>query len=278
MTSTEVTLKAGPSKVATALLMALVVLAGVVGAGCSSSAPSGPATAPDAYVGAAGLTITPSPSDWTFTNGQTISVSMGPNKVFTPFLRLNIIQCADPGGTEANLPTSFVACDGNTIEPNSVIPKADGSFTEAYYTIYKLPNTSLGEPDVHSRVRRHQPVRALRGRGPERLLQAQGVLPPLLRQRYRIGAESVTGRPRPPVGLGLRRGHRSRRGLLALGPMLASSAGTAAAADLKSRSPLRRRTVVTTTVRSSRCRWGRTRSSHLDCGSTSSSVPIRAAR
>ncbi len=152
MTSTEVTLKAGPSKVATALLMALVVLAGVVGAGCSSSAPSGPATAPDAYVGAAGLTITPSPSDWTFTNGQTISVSMGPNKVFTPFLRLNIIQCADPGGTEANLPTSFVACDGNTIEPNSVIPKADGSFTEASYTIYKLPNTSLGEPSTSTPV------------------------------------------------------------------------------------------------------------------------------
>ncbi len=146
MTSTA-TLRARSPKGAAAVLLALVALSGVVGAGCSSgSTPSNAATASDAYAGATGLTITPSPSNWAFNNGQTVAVSMGPNKVFTPGLRLNIIQCADPGGTEASLPTSFTVCDGNTIEANSVIPQKDGSFTEKDYTIFKLPNTSLGEP------------------------------------------------------------------------------------------------------------------------------------
>ncbi len=72
---------------------------------------------------------------------------MGANHVFTPLSHVNIVECADPGGTRANLPTKFLECDENTIQGDTVVVSADGSFNEKSYTIYALPNLSaLGEP------------------------------------------------------------------------------------------------------------------------------------
>ena len=91
------------------------------------------------------LTITPGP----YHDGQAIKISVGPNKHFTPFASIKILQCSDPGGTTANLPTSaLLHCDGNTIQGNTVLVGRDGSFSQDGYVVYVLPNTSLGEsPD-----------------------------------------------------------------------------------------------------------------------------------
>ncbi len=90
-------------------------------------------------------TVAISPSASAYANGQTVSVSVGPNSLFTPASRVVILECSDPGGSVANLPTSFSSCDGNTVEADSVIVEANGSFSESAYTLYALPNAVLGE-------------------------------------------------------------------------------------------------------------------------------------
>jgi hypothetical protein len=108
--------------------MVLVATAGLAGA-----------TAPT-------LTITRGP----YHDGQLINVSVGPNHYFKPYSRINIIECADPGGKSKNLPTSIDSCDGNTIQGNTILVQRNGSFSERGYQIYALPNaTQLGEmPDT----------------------------------------------------------------------------------------------------------------------------------
>jgi len=80
-----------------------------------------------------------------FSNGQTISVTVGANGMFTPHAGVNILECADPGGSAANLPTDITACDGNTIQGTTVLVTGDGSFSESSYQVYSLPNSVLGE-------------------------------------------------------------------------------------------------------------------------------------
>ena len=88
------------------------------------------------------LNITPGP----YHNQQFINVSVGPNHYFTPYSRINIIECADPGGRARNLPVSVIACDGNTIQGNSILVQRNGSFAERHYQLFALPNASvLGE-------------------------------------------------------------------------------------------------------------------------------------
>ncbi len=88
------------------------------------------------------LTITSGP----YVNGQSINLSVGPNKFFKPYSRVNVIECADPGGKSKSLPTSVLACDGNTIQGNTILVKPDGSFSERSYQVYALPNAlQLGE-------------------------------------------------------------------------------------------------------------------------------------
>lgn len=83
-----------------------------------------------------------------YRSGEAVDVSVGANTLFKPGLRVNILECADPGGTAANLPTSVEDCDGNTIQANTVLIHPDGSIDETQYTIYSLPNQVLGEePD-----------------------------------------------------------------------------------------------------------------------------------
>ena len=88
------------------------------------------------------LTVTPGGS---LHDGQTIDLSVGPNTLFTPHARVNVLECADPHGTTANLPTDVSTCDGNTIQGNTVLVGADGSFSVAGYTVFQLPSTALGE-------------------------------------------------------------------------------------------------------------------------------------
>jgi hypothetical protein len=88
------------------------------------------------------LTVTPSTD---LHDGESVAVSVGPNSVFTPNSRVNILECADPGGSVANLPKSDSTCDGNTIQGNTVLVAANGSASDPDYTIYLLPSPALGE-------------------------------------------------------------------------------------------------------------------------------------
>ena len=126
---------------AVSIPLGMVALMGaVLLAGCSGSAVSSTAT-----TSASGLQVSGTANGWSFHDGQIVKVSMGPNKIFTPYLRLDIIMCANPGGTKAHLPTSLADCDANTIQGDSVIPAKDGSFSESAYNIYRLPSAALGE-------------------------------------------------------------------------------------------------------------------------------------
>ena len=91
------------------------------------------------------VTISPGSSSGAFTNGQTVTISVGPNSLFAAHSRVNMIECADPGGSQANLPTSLSTCDANTVEGDTVLVQPDGSFVEHGYTLYALPNEVLGE-------------------------------------------------------------------------------------------------------------------------------------
>ena len=93
-------------------------------------------------VAAPALSITPGP----YHDGQRINVSVGSNHYFKPYSRINIIECSDPAGKAQNLPISILACDGNTIQGNTILVQRDGSFSERGYQVYALPNASeLGE-------------------------------------------------------------------------------------------------------------------------------------
>jgi len=78
-------------------------------------------------------------------DGESVSVSVGVNGFFTPDAHVNILECADPGGSQANLPKSISSCDGNTIQGNTVLVAANGSFSDSHYTLYALPSSALGE-------------------------------------------------------------------------------------------------------------------------------------
>ena len=134
---------AGPGAVRRPLLIGLavgaVIMVGLVTSSCSSSPSTDSSGRPTAVL---------SPSSTTYHSGQTISVSVGPNKYFAPFARIVILQCADPGGSSAHLPINDSTCDGNTVPGHSVLVAKDGSFSTSYQKIFSLPNPVLGEtPD-----------------------------------------------------------------------------------------------------------------------------------
>ncbi len=82
-------------------------------------------------------------------NGELINLSVGANHFYKPYSRINLLECADPGGLKKNLPTSVATCDGNSIEGNSILIAKNGSWSETGYQLFALPNVkSLGElPD-----------------------------------------------------------------------------------------------------------------------------------
>ena len=114
----------------------------VLGALALLAAPSGVA---GAATGNPAITITPGSTNGKFSDGESVKVSVGPNSLFVPLSRVVILECADPGGDAANLPTSFSTCDGNTIQGNTTVVQSDGSFAEPNYSLYALPSKALGE-------------------------------------------------------------------------------------------------------------------------------------
>lgn len=101
-------------------------------------------SAPSAYASGSAPSLELSPSSG-FHDGESIAVSVGANGYFTPHSHVNILECADPGGSVANLPKSISTCDGNTIQGNTVLVGTNGSFSEPAYTLYTLPSSALGE-------------------------------------------------------------------------------------------------------------------------------------
>jgi len=88
-----------------------------------------------------------------FSSGQNIEVKIPANSNFTPSAKVNILECSDPAGTAANLPTSVSQCDGNTIQGSTVFINSDGSVTVNGYPVYALPDAiSLGEPAITTPV------------------------------------------------------------------------------------------------------------------------------
>jgi hypothetical protein len=115
-----------------ALMLVTVVLA-LVGEGTASAA------------GAPTVSVTPASSKGAFADQQVVKVAVGANSLFTPNSRVVILECTDPGGSAANLPISYSSCDGNTIQPDTTVVHADGSFVEPSYLLYALPSAALGE-------------------------------------------------------------------------------------------------------------------------------------
>jgi hypothetical protein len=113
------------------LMIAALALA-ACGGGPSSDPPSA-------------VSVSDTANGWVFHDGQAVTVSMGANPTFKPYSHVNIIECADPGGTKANLPTKFIQCDENTIQGDTVVVEAGGSFEEKAFTIFALPSRTLGE-------------------------------------------------------------------------------------------------------------------------------------
>jgi hypothetical protein len=74
-------------------------------------------------------------------NQQTITVTGSgfPDHVKDP-TGMQILECSDPGGTTANLPSSNLFCDGSTINPSQINTDSHGSFI-AKYTVYTLNST-----------------------------------------------------------------------------------------------------------------------------------------
>jgi hypothetical protein len=68
-----------------------------------------------------------------YNNGQEITVTGSGFSSGIPLTGLQIIECSDPGGTAANLPTDPLSgCDGTTINGNQVTPDASGNFSTTY--------------------------------------------------------------------------------------------------------------------------------------------------
>jgi hypothetical protein len=125
----------GTSAFALALVLSAAFALVLLQPGVSSASPTSPVN----------LSIVPAPNRSTFNDNQTLKVSAGPNLRFVPYSRVVILECADPGGTTANLPQSLLQCDENTVQGDTTLVKADGSFNEPAYSIFALPSKILGE-------------------------------------------------------------------------------------------------------------------------------------
>ena len=91
------------------------------------------------------VTVTPAPDNGQYHDGQTVAVSVGPNASFVPNTRVVILECADPGGSAANLPTSLSHCDENTVQADTVLVQGNGAISDGSYPLYALPSSALGE-------------------------------------------------------------------------------------------------------------------------------------
>jgi hypothetical protein len=92
------------------------------------------------------LTISPSSGSHPYENGESVGISVGPNSRFTPYSKIEVLECAAPKGV---LPVDDSTCDGNTAQAGSILAAANGSFRDSTYTLYRLPSSALGEQNNH---------------------------------------------------------------------------------------------------------------------------------
>jgi hypothetical protein len=86
-------------------------------------------------------------------DGQNITISVSANNIFVPRTHVQVLECADRGGTVSNLPISDATCDGNTIQGETILVNANGSISPSQYTVFELPNfKSLEEPSTNQPV------------------------------------------------------------------------------------------------------------------------------
>jgi hypothetical protein len=117
------------------LVVSLLAIA-LLSTSCSSGSSSSPSV----------VEINGSTQPAVFHDGQSVTVSMGPNKILKPYFRVVIIECADPGGKASNLPTSAAEkCDVDTVAGTPTIPAPNGSFSTPGYLMYQLPAKRLDE-------------------------------------------------------------------------------------------------------------------------------------
>ena len=133
---------------AAAALVAAVVLFVV-----SGGQPGGAATltSADGYTSLTTIgTVTP---DTPYTSGQHITVSTITNPVIDnanlPTANQGgdfyLLECADPGATSANLPTSVSGCETRTLV--TAAKTTSGAFTKSM-PVYDLPDSNLGQPTM----------------------------------------------------------------------------------------------------------------------------------
>ena len=82
--------------------------------------------------GSTGTVTAPTAPAGPYTDGQTITVSGTGFSTRASGNTMQIIECADPDGTAANLPQDNSSCDVTTENSNSIVPATDGSFTDQY--------------------------------------------------------------------------------------------------------------------------------------------------
>lgn len=87
-----------------------------------------------------------------YSSGQAIGVQVPANSVLQPGVKVNILECSDPGGNAAGLPTSIADCDGNTIEGSTVPVQSDGSVSLSSYPVYALPDGNIGDTPTQTPV------------------------------------------------------------------------------------------------------------------------------
>jgi hypothetical protein len=105
---------------AVGLLVIAVAALGVISIS-SAAAPTEGSSVPDSAVPIGTVTTGTS-----FSSGQEIDVVVPANGVFTSTTQnINILECSAPDGV---IPTQPTACDGNTINGNTLDANADGSF------------------------------------------------------------------------------------------------------------------------------------------------------
>jgi len=90
------------------------------------------AIGPSFASGSTGTVTAPTAPAGPYTDGQTITVSGTGFSTRASGNTIQIIECADPDGTTANLPQDNTSCDTTTENPNTIEPSTSGAFSDQY--------------------------------------------------------------------------------------------------------------------------------------------------
>ena len=125
---------------------------------------AGPASAATLSNGTVTLTTTGTVATGKpYASGQTLNISVVANTTMdnasltaagfpSGAVSIKALECADPDGLTANLPTKPAECDSNTID-SIAGANSDGSMNFTGYTVYALPDsTTFGEPTTNTPV------------------------------------------------------------------------------------------------------------------------------